>query len=50
MHPRNPYQTPPDFKELALKFPEFRKFAKQVTTYSFLHMHSFLRYAANYFL
>jgi methyltransferase len=30
MHPRNPYRTPPDFKELALKFPEFRKHAKQV--------------------
>nr|CAG4636937.1 EOG090X04JL [Ceriodaphnia reticulata]SVE72878.1 EOG090X04JL [Ceriodaphnia reticulata] len=32
MHPRNPYQTPPDFKELALKFPEFRKHAKQKLT------------------
>lgn len=31
MHPRNPYQTPPNFKELALKYPEFRKHAKQVT-------------------
>lgn len=30
MHPRNPYQTPPDFKELALKYPEFRKHARQV--------------------
>nr|SVE74124.1 EOG090X04JL [Daphnia barbata] len=29
MHPRNPYRIPPDFKELALKFPEFRKHAKQ---------------------
>nr|CAG4650902.1 EOG090X04JL [Simocephalus serrulatus]SVE94180.1 EOG090X04JL [Simocephalus serrulatus] len=32
MHPRNPYQTPPDFKELALKYPEFRKHAKQKLT------------------
>nr|SVE83602.1 EOG090X04JL [Daphnia pulex] len=32
MHPRNPYRTPPDFKELALKFPEFRKHAKQKLT------------------
>nr|SVE71619.1 EOG090X04JL [Daphnia similis] len=29
MHPRNPYRIAPDFKELALKFPEFRKHAKQ---------------------
>nr|CAG4641621.1 EOG090X04JL [Eurycercus lamellatus] len=29
MHPRNPYRIPPDFKELALKFPDFRKHAKQ---------------------
>ncbi|XP_075220827.1 RNA N(6)-adenosine-methyltransferase mettl16-like isoform X2 [Lycorma delicatula] len=27
-HPRNIYKRLPDFKELALKFPEFRKFAK----------------------
>nr|CAG4649257.1 EOG090X04JL [Scapholeberis mucronata]SVE93559.1 EOG090X04JL [Scapholeberis mucronata] len=32
MHPRNPYKNPPDFKELALKFPEFRKQAKQTLT------------------
>ena len=30
MHPRNPYITPPDFKELAIKYPEFRKYARQV--------------------
>ena len=30
MHPRNPYQVPPDFKELAIKYPEFRKYAQQV--------------------
>jgi hypothetical protein len=35
MHPRNPYRTPPDFKELALKFPEFRKHAKQVIIINF---------------
>ncbi|XP_014255372.1 U6 small nuclear RNA (adenine-(43)-N(6))-methyltransferase [Cimex lectularius] len=29
MHPKNPYKTPPNFKELALQFPEFRKFARQ---------------------
>jgi len=29
MHPRNPYQVPPDFKELAIKYPEFRKYAQQ---------------------
>nr|CAG4646188.1 EOG090X04JL [Macrothrix elegans] len=32
MHPRNQYNNPPDFKELALKFPEFRKHAKQTLT------------------
>ncbi|CAN7984870.1 unnamed protein product [Ixodes hexagonus] len=25
MHPRNVFQTPPDFKELAVRYPEFRK-------------------------
>lgn len=30
MHPRNLYRTPPNFKELAINFPEFRQFAKQV--------------------
>lgn len=29
MHPRNIYRKPPDFKDLALKYPEFRKFAHQ---------------------
>lgn len=29
MHPRNIYKTPPDFKKLALEFPEFRQFVKQ---------------------
>lgn len=28
MHPRNPYKTPPSFKDLALKNEEFRKNAK----------------------
>ncbi|KAF4526319.1 hypothetical protein B566_EDAN015472 [Ephemera danica] len=28
MHPRNPYKKHPNFKELAIKYPEFRKFAK----------------------
>lgn len=30
MHPRNIYKNPPDFKQLAISYPEFRKFAKQV--------------------
>ncbi|KAM7309521.1 U6 small nuclear RNA (adenine-(43)-N(6))-methyltransferase [Ixodes scapularis] len=25
MHPRNVFQTPPDFKDLAVRYPEFRK-------------------------
>uniref|UniRef100_A0A1B6KEI6 U6 small nuclear RNA (adenine-(43)-N(6))-methyltransferase n=1 Tax=Graphocephala atropunctata TaxID=36148 RepID=A0A1B6KEI6_9HEMI len=29
MHPRNKYRRPPDFKALAIKYPEFRKHAKQ---------------------
>ncbi|XP_046680018.1 U6 small nuclear RNA (adenine-(43)-N(6))-methyltransferase-like [Homalodisca vitripennis] len=29
MHPRNVYRKPPDFKALAIKYPEFRKYAKQ---------------------
>ena len=29
IHPRNPYRTPPDFRELAVKYPDFRKFATQ---------------------
>nr|CAG4643884.1 EOG090X04JL [Lepidurus arcticus] len=29
MHPRNPYKIPPDFRRLALDYPEFRKHAKQ---------------------
>nr|XP_018902763.1 PREDICTED: methyltransferase-like protein 16 homolog [Bemisia tabaci] len=28
MHPRNIYRTPPNFKELALQFPELRPYAK----------------------
>lgn len=26
MHPRNPYRTPPSFKKLSMKFPEFRAY------------------------
>lgn len=26
MHPRNPYRTPPSFKQLAQLYPEFRKY------------------------
>ena len=26
MHPRNPYRTPPSFKELASLYPSFRQF------------------------
>ena len=29
MHPRNPYKTPPNFKRMAIDFPEFRKFVTQ---------------------
>lgn len=29
MHPRNPYRKRPDFKKLAIEFPEFRKYAQQ---------------------
>ncbi|XP_018573896.1 U6 small nuclear RNA (adenine-(43)-N(6))-methyltransferase [Anoplophora glabripennis] len=32
MHPRNIYKSPPDFKKLALDFPEFRPFVKQDIT------------------
>ncbi|XP_021934839.1 methyltransferase-like protein 16 isoform X2 [Zootermopsis nevadensis] len=32
MHPRNIYKNPPDFKQLAISYPEFRKFAKQGIT------------------
>ncbi|GLH03479.1 U6 small nuclear RNA (adenine-(43)-N(6))-methyltransferase [Gryllus bimaculatus] len=28
MHPRNIYKHPPSFKDMAIKYPEFRKFAK----------------------
>ncbi|XP_065208840.1 U6 small nuclear RNA (adenine-(43)-N(6))-methyltransferase [Planococcus citri] len=28
MHPRNLYKTPPNFKELAIKYPEFREYAR----------------------
>ena len=32
MHPRNPYKIPPDFKAMAITFPDFRKFVKQDIT------------------
>ncbi|XP_054273792.1 U6 small nuclear RNA (adenine-(43)-N(6))-methyltransferase [Macrosteles quadrilineatus] len=32
MHPRNRYRRPPDFKALAIKYPEFRKYAQQDIT------------------
>lgn len=31
MHPRNIYKKPQNFKELAIEFPEFRKYVKQVS-------------------
>ena len=31
MHPRNPYRQPPDFKCLAVEYPEFRRVARQDT-------------------
>jgi hypothetical protein len=30
MHPRNIYKNRPNFKQLAISYPEFRKFTKQV--------------------
>jgi hypothetical protein len=34
MNPRNPYyKNPPNFKDLALNYPEFRKFAKTVSKF-----------------
>jgi len=27
IHPRNKYKTPPDYKKLAIKYPEFRQIA-----------------------
>lgn len=30
MHPRNIYKKPPDFKQMAIDFPEFRQHIKQV--------------------
>ncbi|CAG9813635.1 unnamed protein product [Phaedon cochleariae] len=32
MHPRNIYKSPPNFKQLALDYPEFREFLKQDIT------------------
>ncbi|XP_023015508.2 U6 small nuclear RNA (adenine-(43)-N(6))-methyltransferase [Leptinotarsa decemlineata] len=32
MHPRNIYKSPPDFKQLALEFPDFRQYVKQDIT------------------
>ena len=29
MHEKNPYKTPPNFKEMAVKYPEFRKVVTQ---------------------
>ena len=29
MHPRNPYKTPPNFKEMAVEYPDFRKVVTQ---------------------
>ena len=29
MHPKNPYKTPPNFKEMAVKYPDFRKVVTQ---------------------
>ena len=29
MHQKNPYKTPPNFKEMAVKYPEFRKVVTQ---------------------
>lgn len=30
MHPRNIYKTPPNFKQLAIDYPDFRQHVKQV--------------------
>lgn len=32
MHPRNIYKTPPNFKQLAIEYPEFREHVKQVSS------------------
>lgn len=32
MHPRNVYRTPPNFKQMAIDYPEFRKYVKQEIT------------------
>lgn len=32
MHPRNIYKKRPNFKQLAVDYPEFRKYAHQVNT------------------
>lgn len=31
MHRRNIYKTPPDFKQLAIEFDDFRKVSKMVS-------------------
>ena len=36
MHPRNKYKEEPDFKKLAILYPEFRKVAIMVSTFFFL--------------
>lgn len=35
MHPKNIYRTPPDFKDLAIKYSEFREYANQVSLIQF---------------
>lgn len=38
MHSRNIYKTPPNFKELAISYPEFREYAQNVRFYSSLNV------------
>lgn len=39
MHPRNIYKTPPDFKQLAIDYEDFRSISKIV---NLIHFSSFL--------
>lgn len=36
MHERNPYKTPADFKELAMRFPEFKEIVTLVRSLKFV--------------
>lgn len=44
MHPKNIYQTPPDFSKLADEFPEIRTVAKAVKLNCFFFSFLFVQY------